>query len=522
MPSLRDQLQPTVIHAIALHQQGRVAEAEGIYRRVLEQDPGNPDALHLLGLIAHHAGQYGPAVTLMQRAIASAPGLPLYHLNLAKVFRACGRMDDAIASARRGVELGPRFVDAHVELSASLRTARRSDDAEAAAREAVRLAPNHPEALSVLGNVLSDRNQIGEAIRLYESALRARPGWPEALSNLGEALRKIGRFDEAERYLRDAIRAAPNVAEPHFNLAMILLARGDYEHGWPEYEWRWRQIGVQPRTFAQPQWDGSDLAGKSIFLYAEQGFGDAIQFVRYASLVRERGANRVIVECDESLATLFQSADGVSDVIATGTAPPPFDVHCAIASLPYRCGTTLATIPNRVPYLHADSQRANRWREQLQLTDKQFNVGIVWSGRAHPNPNRSAHLRDLAPLAGVANLRCISLQLGPSRQQLMQAPMELKIDDPTESIKDFSDTAALMSALDLIISIDTATAHLAGALARRVWTIHPHVTDWRWLLNRNDSPWYPSMKLFRQPRPGDWQSVMQHVARELATIIRKR
>ena len=519
MSSIRDQLQPAIDQAIRLHQAGRVAEAERIYRQVLAQDPANPDALHLLGLIAHHAGQPKPAIHLMSAAIHEAPKVPLYHMNLAKAYRAIGAEDEGIASARRAVELAPAWPEALIELSACLRTAGKLDEAERTARDALGRQPNHPEALSALANALADLDRTDEAIASYEAALAARPGWGEAINNLGEAYRKLSRFDEAEKYLREAIRLTPEIGNPHLNLAMILLARGDFEHGWAEYEWRWHQIGVHPPAFREPEWDGGNLNGRSILLFAEQGLGDTIQFVRYAPLLRDtRGAGKIIVECERPLVSLIKTVDGVDEVIAKGDVRPSFDVRCALASMPYRFKTALETVPNRMPYVEFDRERAARWREELKLSDGVLNVGIVWAGSAvHKNDrNRSCRLNDFASLADVADVRLISLQVGPSSQHLREATFP--ITDAAPHIRDFIDSAALMSQLDLIVSVDSSPAHLAGALARPVWTIHPYIADFRWMLDRADSPWYPTMRLFRQPRPGDWKSVMEHVTRELRPL----
>jgi tetratricopeptide (TPR) repeat protein len=515
MNSLRDQLQPLVEQAMRLHQAGQIAQAEQGYRQVLAQDPGNPDALHLLGLIAHDAGHPGPAAELITRAIASDPQVPLYPMNLAKVYRAAGRFDDALASSTRAVELAPMFAPAHIERSACLKALGRMEEAEQVARAVVAIAPDAPEAHGVLANALADQGLIDQAIAEYHIALRLRPQWGEALSNLGESLRKLGRYDEAEKYFRDAIRATPNVAEPHFNLGILLLAHGKFEEGWREYEWRWRQIGVRPRSFQQPAWSGSPLRGQTILLYAEQGLGDAIQFVRYAPMIRDLGL-RVIVECEAPLASLIRTVDGAAEVVVKNATLPFFDVQCALASLPLRFQTTLQTIPNRCPYVSFDADRAARWREQLHLSKDVKNIGLVWAGSGvHKNDrNRSCRLSDFAPLAGVANARFVSLQLGPAAAQLNDAPFP--IENPTADIHDFADTAALMSQFDLIISVDTSPAHLAGALARPVWTIHPFVPDFRWLLDRDDSPWYPTMRIFRQPSAGDWKSVMEWVAVELA------
>jgi tetratricopeptide (TPR) repeat protein len=516
MQSLRDQLQPTVDHAVRLHQQGQVAAAEQIYRQVLAQDPGNPDALHLLGLLAQDAGQLAAAVELMSRAIASEPAIPLYRVNLAKVFRGANRLDDALASAARAAELNPRFVEAHVERAACLKSMGRLAEAERISRQAVQLAPDRPETHGVLGNVYAEQGKLDAAIFEYKNALRINPNFGEAVSNLGEALRKLGRYEEAERYFRQAIQLTPNVGEPHFNLAITLLVRGQFEEGWREYEWRWRQIGVHPRPFAQPAWDGSPLNGRTILLYAEQGLGDTTQFIRYAPLVRERGAGRIIVQCERAVAKLVGTVEGVDEVILPDAPLPAFEVHSAIVSLPMHLRTTLQTIPARVPYVSVDPTQAAQWRERLKLSSDVLNVGLVWAGSAvnKNDRNRSAKLAEFAALAKIPGVRWFSLQLGPPAQQLAQRPAKWKIDDPTPDVRDFSD-AALMTQLDLIITVDTSVAHVAGALACPVWVLVPHVPDFRWLLDRADSPWYPTMRLFRQSRSGDWSGVMSSVAEAL-------
>jgi tetratricopeptide (TPR) repeat protein len=515
------QIQAVVDHAIRLHQAGRVVEAEKIYREVLRREPNQPDALHLLGLIAHHVGHAGAAELLMRRAIGVAPGVPLYHLNLAKVYRGAGHPTEALASVDRAVALDARFAEAHIERSACLLALRRPSEAEIAARRAVSLRPSDPQALGALGNALAEQGRMDQAIIEYRAALEEHPQHAETLNNLGESLRKVGQYEEAERHLRESVRLAPQVGDGHFNLSLLLLAHGRLEEGWAEYEWRWRQIGVHPPRFEQPAWDGAPLDGKSILLYGEQGLGDVIQFVRYAPLVqRERRARKVIVQCQPALMSLVKTVEGVAAVIAGDTpaeAMPAFDVHCALASLPHRFGTTIETIPNQCPYVSADSAHVRAWRERLKLTSDVRNIGLVWAGSAtHRNDrNRSCRLADLAPLAKIRGVRWFSLQLGDAAQQLASSPAGMTIEDPTDGLRDFADTAALMEALDLTITVDTAPAHLAGALARPVWVMLPSVPDFRWLLDRGDSPWYPAMRLFRQRSAGDWSGVMLEVVQAL-------
>ncbi|MEO6436801.1 MAG: glycosyltransferase family 9 protein, partial [Tepidisphaeraceae bacterium] len=285
----------------------------------------------------------------------------------------------------------------------------------------------------------------------------------------------------------------------------------------------WRQIGVTAPQSAQPKWDGSPLAGRTILLYSEQGLGDSIQFVRYVSMLREqRGAGRVVVVCEPPLMPLLKTIAGVDEVAPRLGSHPRFDVHCALASLPYHFGTTLATIPHDVPYVAHNAQRAAQWREELKLTRDVRNVGLVWAGSSvHKNDrNRSCRLSDFAPLGGVGNgaenVRFVSLQLGPARDELASAPPGMTITDAAGGIRDFSDSAALLAELDLLITVDTAPAHLAGALGRSVWTILPFVPDFRWMLDRTDSPWYPTMRLFRQSKAGDWAGVMGEVSAALS------
>jgi tetratricopeptide (TPR) repeat protein len=513
---LRAQLQSTVDRAISIHQQGRVPEAEKIYREVLKQDPGNPDALHLLGLIAHHANRPEPAIELITRAIASDPSVPLYHMNLARVYRGAAKHEEALASATRAAQINPAFVEAHVERAAALKALDRLDEAESAARAAVRAAPGHPGGHGALANVLADQGRFDQAMEEYRTTLKIAPDWAEALSNYGEALRKRGKYAEAEPYFRRAIALTPEVGDPHFNLSIVLLVTGRFDEGWREYEWRWRQIGVQMRVYDPPLWDGSDLGGKSIILWSEQGLGDTIQFIRYVPMLRQRGAGKIVVVTDRPIANLVRTVEGIEEVYIKGDTLPRTQSQCPIVSLPLKFNTTLESIPARVPYISVDSQMVAWWRERLQPSSAKKNVGIAWAGSAvnKNDRNRSARLSDFSPLAGVANVRFISLQIGAPSKQLTSAPTGLQIDDATPDVRDFND-AALIAQLDLVITVDTSICHVAGALARPVWTLLPFVPDWRWLLDRDDTPWYPTMRLFRQNRRGDWSDVMARVRDEL-------
>jgi hypothetical protein len=311
----------------------------------------------------------------------------------------------------------------------------------------------------------------------------------------------------------------------HWNLALMLLTHGDFERGWREYEWRWRvrELNMEFKA-AGPQWDGSDLAGRQILLFAEQGLGDAIQFVRYIPQVSQRGG-KIALAVQGELIRLLRGTGGdrneisrsVETWVAFGEETPGYDVYCPLLTLPKVFGTTLSNIPADTPYLFADEAMAAQWKSRMPSDDR-LKVGLVWAGRPkHINDrNRSIAAGKLAPLARAENVWFCSLQKGPIARPEDRPPFELA--DWTSELNDFADTAALIANLDLVICADTAVAHLAGAMGKRVWVLIPYLPDWRWMLDRTDSPWYPTMRLFRQPRPGDWETVMQQVATELNSL----
>jgi Tfp pilus assembly protein PilF len=434
--------------------------------------------------------------------------------------------------------------------------AKRYDEAEVALREILTQDPDHWEAAHVLGVRLQQIGRSEEAVAFFRRAVKHKPDWVEAWNNLSVALRAVGDLDEAAEAARRAIAVRPSYAQAHFNLAhvlrdqsmydeamleyeraleanpnyakahysrsMLLLLRGDYERGWPEYEWRWRKgdFSTPPRTFAQPLWDGSPLGDKRILLHPEQGMGDSIQFARYAPMVAERGGH-VIVEAMPPLVEVMKTLRGIEQVVAYGDELPRFDVHAPLLSLPLAFRTTLETIPVKVPYLAADPLRVRGWRVRLdqQAPGGTLRVGLNWAGNPnHPRDSeRSIPLPLLEPLARIEGVTFVSLQKGA-------APVggDIRMLDWTADLTTFADTAALMENLDLIVTVDTSVAHLAGALARNVWTMLPRVPDWRWMLDREDSPWYPTMRLFRQTTRGDWPGVIQRVAAKLKARVESR
>lgn len=362
--------------------------------------------------------------------------------------------------------------------------------------------------------------RLSEAEALYGRIINVRPDLAEIRVNLGVCLYAAARLDEAIDVFNQAIALDAGAASAWYNLAIIHLLQGDFSRGWQEHEWRWQVKGLSlpQHNFTQPAWDGSDLSGRRILLFAEQGIGDAIQFARYVPLVAKRGG-RVVLGCHPELVNLFKSIVGVEQVFTEGDPVPQFDVYYPLLSLPLIFKTTLETIPSNIPYLRADPSKVRRWRK---LLDESFGikVGLVWAGRlTHADDrNRSLKLNDFADLARATNASFINLQKGPAAAQVNEAPLGLKLLDRTDELKDFSDTAALVECLDLVIAVDTAVAHLAGAMGKPVWVLLPFLPDWRWMLGRDDSPWYPTLRLFRQPAIGDWKKPIDEIVRSLQSF----
>ena len=356
-----------------------------------------------------------------------------------------------------------------------------------------------------IGTVHCDAGRWEPARGAFEAALAQRPDFGDAVNNLGTVQEELGDRDAAMAHYRRAATLSTSVSPP-WNVALMDLLRGDYAAGWPGYEHRWKQPLQRAvhRNFAQPMWDGSPLAGRRLLLHAEQGLGDAIQFARYAPLAT---GGRVFVECHPPLVKLFRSLAGVDCVVPRGGPLPPFDVHCPFMSLPMVFGTTLATVPAAVPYLRPPPAAVNRWRHRLAAGPPGRRIGLVWAGdpKHQKDRARSIPLTALAPLADVPGVRFYSLRVGGSADGF-------PLTDWTAELHDFADTAGLVAGLDLVITVDTSVAHLAGALGKPTWVLIAFAPDWRWLLDRDDSPWYPTVRLFRQPAPGDWAEPIGRLA----------
>jgi hypothetical protein len=443
--------------------------------------------------------------------------------NLAEHCRAHDDLDGAIACFQQVISTRPDNANAQSNLGAALGQQGRLDEAQVHCREAVRLNPRFAEAHYNLGNVLASLGQLDEAASCFENSIRLKPDHVDAYQNLGLVFARQHRFAEAEDCYGKALQSQPNNAEFHFALADLLLLRGDFQQGWWEYEWRWRRTCADPRSFSLPRWNGTSLEGRTILLYAEQGQGDTIQFLRYAPLVKQRGA-RVVAECQPTLLSLAATCPGIDLLLPRGAmAPEGAAVECPLLSLPGIFGTHLENIPTNIPYLSAEQARVEWWRQELNAlapTQAHRKVGIVWQGSPTfvKDKQRSIPLTQFALLAQVPGVALLSLQVGKGSEQLATASVPAIDLGSRFDRSSFADLAAVLMNLDLLITVDTAPAHLAGALGVPAWLALPALPDWRWLLDRDDSPWYPSVRLFRQPSEGNWEAVFAQMAEELLRI----
>ena len=501
--------------ALAHHKAGRLQEAEEGYLEILRADPDHAEANHLLGLAAFQAGRHGPASEHISRAIRSNPGQAQYHKNLGNALFEQGRLEEATAAFERAIKFKPDYPDAHNLRGATLQEKGRPEEALAAYERAIDLRPDFVDAHNNRGNALQALGRLEEALAAHGRAVALRPDYPEALTSLGNTHLMGGRLEEAMEIYGRALAIDPDFGLANFNLSLALLLRGDLPAGFRRYESRWETDRLRPKkNFPQPAWDGSPPRGKTVLLYIEQGIGDTFQFVRYAKWVAGLGA-KVVLECQPGLEALLAPAAGVGAVCAQGEALPAFDLHASLMSLPLLHGTTRETIPAEVPYLRPPPDPPAVCGRISEVPG--FKVGLVWAGNpTHANDrNRSIALGRLAPLLDAEGVRFFGLQAGERSGEIARLGLGDRIEDLSGELKNFSATASVLERLDLLVSVDTAPAHLAGAMGRPVWTLLPFVPDWRWMQEGEDSPWYPTMRLFRQRRLGDWEETVGRVKKEL-------
>jgi tetratricopeptide (TPR) repeat protein len=548
--------------ALQRHRAGRLSEAEAAYGEVLAVNPENIDALHFLGVIAYQRGEHGraeelisralsrntsnapaynnlgnalgaqgkldAAVVCYERALALQPGYADALVNLGAAFRAKGEPDKAVQCYQHALLLAPDLPMAHFNLGNALAQQGKLDDAAACLRKALALKPDFAEALCSLGNVLRNQGRLDEATDCLHKALALKPDFPEAYDHLSSTLIGLGRPDEAEESYRRALALRPDSAELKLGYSLVKLLLGDYESGFLLYESRLDKDALPQATYSAlqeriaqlgdaPRWQGESGEGKTLLVWTDQGLGDTLMMMRYLPMLKERGFEKVVVSCEQTLVRVVQEIPGVDEVVPRSPSAPVggFDCHCPLTSLPFMFKTRVESIPSEIPYLHVPDQLRRKWAGKLAglATPR---VGLAWAGRKdHPQDAlRSIRLERLSPLFGVAGVNFVNLQKGPEARQIGETG--LRILDRMDECGDLLETAALMGQLDLVISVDTAVMHLTGALGKPVWHLNRFETEWLWMLKREDSPWYPSMRIFRQQRPGSWDEVIARVASALA------
>lgn len=556
-PQSRFNLPQTMQDAVALHQQGRLREAEKLYARVLKAAPNNFDALHLLGLAKAQAGHMGEAHRLMAAALKINPKAPDAWMNFANVLHALkrdgealdaldkalalqpgnldalhnrgnallalGRPQDALTCFEQVLAGNPRHADALLNRGSAHASLGRNDQALADFDAALTLMPGHPAALYNRGNALSALGRYEEALAAFDRALAAAPNHVNAWNNRGRALQSLNRHADALESFDRAIALQKDYADAHFNRALSLLTLGDLGSGFEQYEWRWKRSGMSDtrRGYGRPLWLGEyPLARKTILLHAEQGLGDTIQFARYAPLLARAGAN-VVLEVQPELKNLLAGLAGVASCHARGEKLPAYDVRCPLGSLPLALKTEPGSIPAEIPYLRADEAYLAKWRARIEaLPGKR--VALAWAGNAsHANDrNRSIDLTLLEPLlaqggvSGGISFLSIQRELRGNDAELLAR--HGNVSHLGNELTNMADTAAVVALADLTISVDTSVVHLAGALARPVWVMLPFAPDWRWTISDESSPWYPQARLFRQNALGDWPSAIATLRAELA------
>ncbi len=625
-PAVQNNTDKSIQDAIEKHIAGNLQEAEAIYQSILKEQPDEPDALHLLGLLAHQVGNNAASVDLIERAISVRNDVPDFYFHCGSAYQALDRRDLAIKRYEQALAINPDYFDVLNNLGLLLHGMGQLKEATRRYEQALAVNPNFAEAYNNLGNIIQEMNRPDEAIRRYEQALAIDPDYAEAHNNLGLSLLKsdshaeaVSHFkralilnpdyaeahnnlansfqesklfekaiyhyeqainikpdyaeahnnlglvlqkkelrDDAINYYKKAINIKPDYAEAHYNLGNILqeevelkeavyhyeqainikpdyaeahynlgfanLLNGSLEKGWDHYEWRYKTPEHKSitRNFSQPQWDGSSLNNQTILLHAEQGLGDTIQFIRYLPMIAEAGG-KIIVECDPGLIHLFTDYAKIATFIGKGEPIPDFDVHSSLMSLPKIFGTSYESIPSDTNYINSNSRLVSSWKERLSGTNT-FNVGIFWQGNKNYNrdKSRSIPLKQFEAILTVEKTEFVSLQKGDGQEQISENGFSHLISDYTSEMDNeekFADTVAIINSLDLIIGTDTSIIHLAGAMGKPTWILLAYHPDWRWMLNIESSPWYPTMKLFRQQKKDDWESVINRVKLELEKII---
>jgi tetratricopeptide (TPR) repeat protein len=517
--SLRPDHPPTLHNlGLALRHEQKLSEAIETFARVVQLQPQMMDSRLQLSECLREAHRADEALAEARRALAMRPQSPAAQTSVGMALQECGRLEEAITEYRRAIALDPKYGAAYTNLGFALEVQGRSSEAVAVLRKAAELEPAVSAIHLNLGNSLTSLGQYEDAQKELEQAIALKTQGPEVFTNLGKLQTELGNFDDAIANFNRALALQPDFTMAMWNWANVLLLRGDFENGLPKFEARRQIEAFRSNTVSSgAMWDRQPLAGKQILLHQEHGFGDTIHLIRYARTLLERGAS-VGLLCHPALKRLLSGQCGLERVVDYGQALPPYDFHCPLSTLPLRLGTTLLSIPADVPYLFPEQPLLENWKALLGREPAGPKVGLVWAGNPKhlSDRDRSIELKAFEPLAaGFKAPRFYSLQTGPAAEQAKSPPAGMELVDWTDRLTDWAQMAALIECLDLVITVDTAVAHLAGAMGKPVWVLLAFLPDWRWMLEREDSPWYPTMRLFRQKTREDWSAPIGRVADEL-------
>ncbi|HLC07169.1 MAG TPA: tetratricopeptide repeat protein [Candidatus Babeliales bacterium] len=519
-------------HANGLFSLEHYEEAIAFYKQALALNPTSAQIFFNLGQALYYAKKYPEALYAYKRAIQYKKDHHRAFMQIAKIMIDVKQPNDAIDPLKRSLFIEPKNGDARILLARLYNDKHFFNQSIDIITEGLELEPDHINLRFELGNTYNLVNRLDESLAIYQYLDRLIPNNPSILYNIGFTFKKMGLLAESLPYYNRTLELNPDHSEAIFSRGLAYLVIGDFEKGWHGYEWRYsRPSQGSLRSYDAPRWDGSDLHGKTILIHAEQGLGDTFQFIRYAKLVKEKNGI-VIAAVQKPLITIMKLCKYIDQVISVDETPPHFDVHSPIMSLPYALKTTLDTIPDEIPYLYANEKLVTDWKQKL-AADKNFKIGICWQGNDnYATPllratvaQKSIHPKQYAPICEVPGVSVYSLQKTTGTDQLNDLPSHIKIitfeGDFDQSNGRFMDTAAVIKNLDLVITVDTSISHLASALGTPTWVMLPNPADWRWMLNRTDSPWYPKvLRLFKQPTPGDWETMILEVAEEL-TLLRQ-
>lgn len=500
-----------------LGKQGKYSEAEEYFLKAISLEPGNAHFYYNLALILHNQKKFDQAAGNFLKAIELKPGDANFYYKLGLLYYDQEKLVDASGCLLQAISLKPDQPEYYTIMGTIFQEQKKYIEAVKYYLKVIELEPENFKIYNNIGAIFHEQNNFGEAEKYYLKAISLRPDDANLHYNLGLVFDDAGKFNEAMEKYRYAVNLQPNHAYAHYSLSHSLLLQGKFREGWKEYEWRFFIKKSPGKLFEKLYWDGTSLEGKTIYVFSEFGLGDTIQFCRYLPMVKAKGG-KVIFGCFPELINLLKKIAGFDEIVEASALPLiKYDAHAGLMSLPGIFGTTINSVPGNIPYIEADKNKKEKWTNYFK-NDHEFKIGIVWETSPGPNHhNRSCPIENFFSLSQIPGVKLYSLQKENTNPGSEIFFLDVPITNP---FSDFTDTAAIISNLDLVISVDTSVAHLAGAMGKPVWTLLPFSANWRWLLERDDSPWYPTMRLFRQSKPGHWNSVFEKLITELKLKIK--